>query len=408
MRSPKHKLTRTSDGWVKKINRKTTWICSDSIAPTPELADDYYERNMTTLWQPPVPTAADQLTVADLGDHFLDRKRRSKIEPRTFDEYAKAVQDFSDMVGADLRLSDLTPLDFAKARVAWAKRFGPDRLKKFVGTIRSMFAWARKPPFRLPEPDYGDEFNPPRKVEFRLDRKRHRETHGSRDFTPVEIGRLLGCAAPSPRAMILLALNAGLGNMDVAKLPLSVVDLDDGWVDYARGKTGIDRRFPLWPETIAAIRRVLKLKRYRRGHAAGLLFVTRQGRCYIEDRESKKSGKLLHKDRVSAEFRRVCINANVPQNRRGFYSLRRTFRTIADEHGDQRAAALVMGHEVADMGSVYVQRVSDARLKDLTDHVHSVLADALRCAPRKATSKRRKRGAAKRKPAKRDRREESH
>ncbi len=39
--------------------------------------------------------------------------------------------------------------------------------------------------------------------------------------------------------MLLLGINVGLGNADVAKLPVSAIDLEAGWLTYPRPKTGI-------------------------------------------------------------------------------------------------------------------------------------------------------------------------
>ena len=57
--------------------------------------------------------------------------------------------------------------------------------------------------------------------------------------------------------MILLGLNCGFGNSDCATLPRSALDLDGGWVNYHRPKTGIARRVPLWPETVEALHEAL-------------------------------------------------------------------------------------------------------------------------------------------------------
>src|SRR5690606_7774981 len=62
---------------------------------------------------------------------------------------------------------------------------------------------------------------------------------------------------PALRAMILLAINGGMGNFDCASLPMSAVNLETGWVNYPRPKTGVGRRFPLWPETAAAIQEAI-------------------------------------------------------------------------------------------------------------------------------------------------------
>jgi hypothetical protein len=80
------------------------------------------------------------------------------------------------------------------------------------------------------------------------------------------------------RAMILLGVNAGFGNADCRRLPLSAVNLDAGIVDFARPKTGIPRRCALWPETVAAIRAALAKRPAPKAEAdAGLVFVTKYG-----------------------------------------------------------------------------------------------------------------------------------
>jgi integrase len=57
----------------------------------------------------------------------------------------------------------------------------------------------------------------------------------------------------------------------------------------------------------------------------------------------------------------------------GFYTLRHTFRTVADEAKDQPAADYIMGHEVAHMSSAYRETISNERLKAVTDKVHGWL-----------------------------------
>jgi hypothetical protein len=53
--------------------------------------------------------------------------------------------------------------------------------------------------------------------------------------------------------MVHLGINGGMHNMDVATLTIDAIDLERGFVDLPRGKTGIPRRFPLWPETVASM-----------------------------------------------------------------------------------------------------------------------------------------------------------
>src|SRR5205807_7492 len=123
---------------------------------------------------------------------------------------------------------------------------------------------------------------------------------------PDEVQRILAAAQPMMRAMVLLALNGGFGNTDVADLPRAVVAGD--FLDYARGKTGIERRVPLWPATLAAVKAAIALseKRLQKRRVDGrpvdaaaerLVFITRQGQPYVFDTTSS-AGRPLHKDSV--------------------------------------------------------------------------------------------------------------
>jgi hypothetical protein len=66
----------------------------------------------------------------------------------------------------------------------------------------------------------------------------------------------------------------------------------------------------------------------------------------------------------------VARAAGLARDGRGFYALRHTFRTVADEVGDRPAVDLVMGHENgADIATHYVERIGDERLRKVAEHV---------------------------------------
>jgi integrase len=54
---------------------------------------------------------------------------------------------------------------------------------------------------------------------------------------------------------------------------------------------------------------------------------------------------------------------------RNYYTLRHTFRTVADEARDQPAADLIMGHEIPHMSAIYRETISDERLRAVAEHV---------------------------------------
>ena len=160
--------------------------------------------------------------------------------------------------------------------------------------------------------------------------------------------------------MILLGINCGFGNADCGNLPLSPLDLDRGMIDFPRPKTGIPRRCALWPQTVAAIREALARRpKPKRPQDAGLVFLTKYGYAWSKEDNAGP---------VTQEMRKLLNRLGI-NGHRNFYTLRHTFRTIADEAKDQPAADYIMGHEVPHMSSVYRETISDERLRAVADHV---------------------------------------
>src|SRR5439155_17559519 len=156
-------------------------------------------------------------------------------------------------------------------------------------------------------------------------------------------------AAPSPmKAMILLGLNAGFGNHDVASLPLTALDLEKGWVNFPRPKTGIERRCPLWPETVAALKTAIA-ERPAPNHetAAALVFINSRGHAYVRTTEKSRT------DTVSPQFADLLKEAKAHREGLGFYTLRHVFPTVADGAKDAVATDLIMGHSDPSMGANY-------------------------------------------------------
>ena len=173
--------------------------------------------------------------------------------------------------------------------------------------------------------------------------------------------------------MILLGINCGYGNTDCGQLKRCDIDLDAGVIDFPRPKTGLARRCVLWPETVEALREALARRpKPKNPQDEPLAFITRYGASWAAgnaagDKHQRSGpvphpfGKLLH---------RLGINGCKGL---GFYALRHTFRTVADEAKDQPAADYIMGHESPHMSTVYRERISDERLKAVTDHVRAWL-----------------------------------
>jgi integrase len=171
--------------------------------------------------------------------------------------------------------------------------------------------------------------------------------------------------------MVLLGLNAGFGNHDVATLPISALDLDSEWIDFPRPKTGIARRCPLWPETVAALRAVLAERPAAKDEAdADLVFIQKSGRRWLYFTPKSRT------DMVSWAFFELLKACGCYRKLLGFYTLRHVFRTVADAARDPVAIDLIMGHTDATMGGQYRERIDDSRLRAVAEHVHSWLFGA--------------------------------
>jgi integrase len=359
--------------WAKKIRGKLHYF---GPWPDPDGALNKYLAEKDALHAGRRPREnTGGLTVKDLCNRFLNAKRAfvesGELTKRSWQDYKDACNFLVSHFGKGRLVADLDPDDFAGLRRKMAKKWGPVTLGNVIQRMRVAFKYANDEGLIDRPVRYGQAFKRPSRKVVRVDRARK----GPKLFTAEEIRRLLGyppwrrAAGVQLEAMILLGINCGFGNADCGRLPLSAVDLDAGVIDFPRPKTGIPRRCPLWSETVRAIREAVAARPAPKDEEyAGLVFVTKYGLPWAKDSTdqtlAKEFGKLL---------RALHING---RKGLGFYTLRHTFRTVADESKDQPAVDFIMGHEVPHMSAVYRETISDARLKAVTEHVRAWLFGA--------------------------------
>jgi integrase len=367
--SPDYPLFPHNNGcWCKKIRGRLhyfgTWTNRDPDHGADAALREYLRQKDDLHAGRHPRTTPEATTVKDVVNGFLNAKQQAvddgELSPRTWLAYKAACDAVVETFGRNRLASDLGPADFAKLRNQLAKRSGVHWLKTQVQYARSCFKHAFDSRLLDRPIHFGPGFKAPSKKTMRL----HRAKQGPKLFASEEVHRLIDAAGPQMRAMILLGVNAGFGNADCGTLPLSALDLDRGILDYPRPKTGIPRRAILWPETVKAIRAVLAARKTPEDPAlVDLVFLTKRGLSWAKEVNdcpiAKETAKLL---------KRLGIN---DRKRLGFYALRHTFRTVADEAKDQPAADYIMGHEVPHMSSVYRETISDTRLKAVTDHVRA-------------------------------------
>lgn len=210
---------------------------------------------------------------------------------------------------------------------------------------------------------FGTAFKKPSAKVLRVEQARH----GARDFPAESIRTLIDAADVHLKAMILLGVNAGYGNNDCATLTIAAIDLKNGWLTYARPKTGVSRRAKLWPETIEALKASLEKRPEPNDEDdAPLFFITKYHNSWSKNTTGNP---------VSLVFRRLLDDCDLHRSGLGFYSLRRSFETVAGATLDQPAVDLVMGHTPlgSDMAARYRQRVGDDRVEVVCEHVRKWL-----------------------------------
>jgi integrase len=351
--------------WATRVNGRLVRVEGDGWKEALEeykaVADDLHAGRTPCV-------QSDGLTVADLCNRFLTAKLRKRdsgeLGLRMFAEYRETTDLIVAAFGKTRRVDDLAADDFEALRARMAEHWGPVRLGNGITRVKSVFKYGIDNGLIDKPVRFGGEFRKPDKAVLR----RRRAQNGTKMLEAGDLRRLID-AAPTPlRAMLLLGVNAGFGNHDCATLPRSALDLDSGWVDFPRPKTGIARRCPLWPESAAAIREALAARPAPKDEAdAGLVFLQPSGRRWVRNTEKSRS------DNVSVCFGELLKTLGLHRDGLNFYALRHVFRTVADAARDPVAIDLIMGHSDPSMGGHYRERVEDGRLRAVAEHVRAWL-----------------------------------
>ena len=367
---PDFPLTAHRNGqWCKKIRGKIHYFGTDA-----NKALDQYLDERDDLQAGRRPGRTGDVTVRYLVNAYLERcaamVEADEMSPLTLRDYTDIGKKIVEHLGATVDPEQLRPADFAAFRLVMAKQYKTKRLNKIVTVTRQIIKWGHESELFDRKPRFGPDFKLPSTKKKKLERAKK----AKKLLTRQEIHKLLEAADPQWKAIILLGINGGLGNTDIAFLKLN--DVGGEWLDYPREKTGEDRRIPLWPETQAAISEAIAVRRKPQDGAEDLLFLSKHGGPLMKiPKEGSKT------DLTSSNFRTLAEKAGADENGEGgihrpgmgLYWLRHTFQTIGDGSKDPVAVSSIMGHADNSMAGQYRETIPDDRLLAVTDHVHDWL-----------------------------------
>ncbi len=303
-------------------------------------------------------------TVVGMVTGFLDSKQskvdRGDLSPRTLNQYVIAGKWLVDSIGRHRLIETIGPTDFTKLRKSFPAKWGTVFCDARIMHVRTMFKWAYDNDVIDRPVKYGSDWSKTPKKKARLEQ----QAKEGKEFSRKETLALLETSQSQIKAMILLGLNAGYGNLDCARL--KTTDVKGVWLDVPRGKTGQKRRCWLWPETRDAIKAVV-----RDHDGEEPLFKTAAGNLWVDEDTGRNN--------LTKEFLKLRKRAGCNRKGVGFYSFRHMTETIASDapvKNVQPVIDLIMGHDDGTMASNYRESISDKRIKDVCQHLRGWLFDA--------------------------------
>ena len=346
-RSDKFPLTLHKTGqYCKKIKGKLYYFGTDKKAALNRYLEQAAYLHAGKLPRP--KSTGHTLSIKTLCNLYLDhqesRSTIGEIKLRHLYDQTSLLRDFVRFVGPNRAVSDISTVDLQNYRKKLIKTGkSPNTINNRITAAKAMYNWAVDNEII----DHSPRLRAVKKITPKKGEKPTFPTH--------QIWALLEIANIQMKAMIWLGLNCGFGCTDCAELKWKDLDLENGRVRFPRGKTGIKRNLPLWPETVRALTEIEK--------KGELVFYTRRGNPWVRATRSKeKDGteKYTKDDAVSKEFSKLMKKAEIRAPKGvGFYALRRTAATLAANSGDPFAVQKLLGHTDIKMASTYVQNISE-------------------------------------------------
>ena len=346
-RSDKFPLTLHPTGqYCKKIKGKIRYFGTDKKKALERyLAQATYLHGAQSLLQ---KASNGKMTLKQLCDLYSQyqhsRVLADNLTPKHYSDQIGSLNRLMSFLGQGCKIESISTLDLQNYKRKLQSHYASaDRLNLNISDMKAMFHWARRNDVLETIPNI-DAISKGKIV--------HKEMY---TFNSEQIKKLLSAADVKIQAMIWLGLNCGFGCTDCGKLEWKDLDLKNGRVRLPRNKTGTRRDFPLWPETIQALKELPR--------SGQLVFYTSEGHPWVTTVVKTKSNgerEYTSVNRITPTFSRLMkkVGMHVPKGT-GFYALRRTAATMAARSGDPFAVQRLLGHVDLTMATRYVQDVSE-------------------------------------------------
>ncbi|MEI8212331.1 MAG: tyrosine-type recombinase/integrase [Planctomycetota bacterium] len=350
--------------WCKKVLGKIEYFGRDqdkALAEWLRVKDDLLAGRARR------PNEPDKMSLADLCNLFLKSKagavETGYLRQRSWNDYKAECERMLRILGRNVAVDHLNESDFGTLRKSLAKGVNFKTLEGRIVRCRAVFRFGERR--RLVAPvlhKMEDELRKPPKAA--IDREKG---DAIKVFEASEIRLLLANANPQMKSMIFLGINCGMGNEDIAQLTVDNLDLERGWLNKRRAKTGKSRRIPLWKETVDAIQAVLDSRNGEKSKAERL-FMTKFGATFNANTKANP---------ISSEFRKLRLSLGIDSSAKTFYTLRHSFKTIGENAtGNNVGVDALMGHIDASVSGIYRQFITDERLLEITNAVRTWLFES--------------------------------
>lgn len=291
------------------------------------------------------PTAEKPVTWSEALDRYLGRKRDRGLSKQREDDLRRSLKWFTGYVGSDSDVSKLTESnvsgyfdhvimlakrkDDPGRRGVWSNNYR----KSLYERARQFVAWCHKQDYLTKLPKNLDELT------------LSQELRAVEIFTIEEVKHVLNHVEGRHRLYLLLMLNTGATQIDVANLKHSEIDLAAGRIVRRRSKTAKHQGAPtisylLWEETA-------KLLREFRSDHAELALVNRDGVALRSD--TLINGKYTKRDSIRAYFRKLAVRIELPANKTLKHFRKTGASLLADQFGERLAEHYLAhaGHTIA-------------------------------------------------------------